>query len=440
MEPFGEYIKSRVETSYRLFVNIRDPFAKEKKTDGFLELITSGEWTEAYVFLRLLGDGRIYSANANLQKDENTYIDILNIVRDEPDKITIFERFVEDRLAKVKAVRGESVLKIVTAPELTEHAKTLYEHIKNLSAKGAISVENVQSFLESMGVESPKANLSQKAKLAYGAKTDIILTSRSSIDRETSTGGFSIKSHLGSSPTLFNSSSTSGFRFEVEGCDEAAMHRLNALGSFLDIMQAIMQGFTLSYLGPRNDIFGQNIGIVDSRMDEILKAAVLVHAGYYGDGRSTGVKDICSELIKLNPTGARNPDVFYPAKFKDFLFASFAGMTATTEWDGRKNLTGGYIDVSRDGELLYYKAMSDEVFGNYLFKHTFFDRPDRGVEKDLALARAEAYLAGHSFTEDDERKVTFGSSGRKPKKGDFGYVYEQQGKYYIDINFQIRFR
>lgn len=36
-----------------------------------------GEWTEAYVFLRLLGDGRIHGATSNLVKDELTYIDII---------------------------------------------------------------------------------------------------------------------------------------------------------------------------------------------------------------------------------------------------------------------------------------------------------------------------------------------------------------------------
>ena len=39
-----------------------------------------GEWTEAYVFLRLLGDGRIYGASVDLVKDELTYIDIINIL------------------------------------------------------------------------------------------------------------------------------------------------------------------------------------------------------------------------------------------------------------------------------------------------------------------------------------------------------------------------
>ena len=40
-----------------------------------------GEWTEAYVFLRLLGNGRIYAADRNFEQDENVYIDILNIIR-----------------------------------------------------------------------------------------------------------------------------------------------------------------------------------------------------------------------------------------------------------------------------------------------------------------------------------------------------------------------
>lgn len=37
-----------------------------------------GEWTEAYVFLRLLGDGRLYGASSDLIKDDQTYIDQYN--------------------------------------------------------------------------------------------------------------------------------------------------------------------------------------------------------------------------------------------------------------------------------------------------------------------------------------------------------------------------
>ena len=74
-----------------------------------------GEWTEAYVFFRLLGDGRIYGASADLVKDELTYIDIINIIRDEPDKCLIFERFIKDEVAYVRSLKGDETLKVITA-------------------------------------------------------------------------------------------------------------------------------------------------------------------------------------------------------------------------------------------------------------------------------------------------------------------------------------
>ncbi len=177
-------------------------------------------------------------------------------------------------------------------------------------------------------------------------------------------------------------------------------------------------------------------------MEEILSAAVLVQASYHGNC-SADVKDVCDKVVELNPVGVKNPMAFYLAKFKDFLFDSFASLTASSVWNGRKRLTGGYIDVSQNGDMLYYRAMSDDIFGNYLFENTYFDRPDRGMMKDLAVAKAKAHLSGKELTRDEELAYIFknGKSGtKKSKKGDFGYIYERNGRYLIDLNFQIRFR
>ena len=403
-----------------------------------------GEWTEAYVFMRLLGDGRIYGASAELVRDETTYIDIINIIRDEPDKILIFERFVDANIAYIKASKDGNDITVVTAPELSEYASMLYDRIRNLTNNRVISAENVQSYLESMGVDTPKANLSNTAKERYGAKTDVIITSEDSFDHSRSTEGFSIKSHIGSPATLFNCSQTSGFIFRIEGCTERGMHELNNLDAFLSILSSIRENYSLCYHGCRNEAFEQNIAIVDSRMEEVLSSAVLVQAGYYGRNTSNDVKEICDKLIELNPIRVRNPRMFYPAKFKDFLFDSFAGMTASSIWNGRRRLTGGYIDVSRDGEMLYYRAISDDVFCNYLFENTYFDRPDRGVNKELAIAKARAYLnEDRELSVQETNRIIYrnGESGEKnSKKGDFGYVYKNGDSYFIDLNFQIRFR
>ena len=410
-----------------------------------------GEWTEAYVFLRLLGDGRLYGASAELVKDEQTYIDIINIIRDEPDKCIIFERFIIDEVAYVQSSMGDEKLKIITAPEMTEKATFLYAQIKRVSAgKRKVMVPEIQEYLEGLCFNSPKANLSKRAKEKYGDKTDIIITTEDSFDHVRTVGGFSIKSHLGSSPTLFNSSTTSGFVYKVVGCDEDGMYRLNYKEDFLKIIKAIKEDYSLEYAGCRNEIFEQNIRVVDSRMDEILQNAMLMNVGYIEGLNSTKIPEMCDAISKLNPIGVRNPDIFYPAKMKALLFASFAGMTASTEWNGRKKLAGGYIDVDRNGEMLYYRAISDDIFENYLFQHTYIDRPDRGPNCTLAVETAKArFDENRVLTEEEISNILFkeevNSQGevekkKRNKKEDFGYVYKNGEEFYIVINFKIRFR
>ena len=404
-----------------------------------------GEWTEAYVFLRLLGDGRLYGASADLVKDEQTYIDIINIIRDEPEKCLIFERFLKDEVAYIQSYKDDEKLKIVTAPELSEKASYLYKKIKSVTAGDRkINVPEIQKYLEDLSIDSPKANLSETAKEKYGAKTDIIVTTEDSFDHIRAVGGFSIKSHLGSSPTLFNCSSTSGFIYKVVGCDIDGMHQLNYKEGFRDIIDAIKQDYSLEYVGCRNEIFEQSLRMIDWRMDEILSHALLMQIGYNEGLDSSSVEDMCLALAKENPLGARNPDFFYESKIKCLLFASFAGMTASTEWNGRKKLTGGYIDVDREGELLYYRAISDDIFESYLYKHTYLDRPDRGANKNLAMAEAKARIdEQRELTEAEKNKIIYknGKDGTKnSKKGDFGYVYQNGEDFYIVVNFQIRFR
>ncbi|MBR1519868.1 MAG: HpaII family restriction endonuclease [Bacteroidaceae bacterium] len=252
------------------------------------------------------------------------------------------------------------------------------------------------------------------------------------------------KSHIGSSPTLFNCSSTSGFIYRVVGCDVDGMYRLNYKEGFRDIIDAIKKDYSLEYAGCRNEIFEQNLRMIDWRMDEILSHALLMQIGYNEGLDSSNIEDMCAALAKENPLGARNPNYFYESKIKCLLFASFAGMTASTEWNGRKKLTGGYIDVDKDGELLYYRAISDDIFENYLYKHTYLDRPDRGACKTLAMAEAKVRIdEKRELTEAERKKIIYknGKDGTKnSKKGDFGYVYQDGEDFYIVVNFQIRFR
>ena len=406
-----------------------------------------GEWTEAYVFLRLLGNGRIYAANERFQRNENVYMDIIDIIRYEKKQLLRFERCIEE--AVVYASENRTRFKILAFSELTEKAEFLYGAIKNItSATGKFSVPEIEAYLKELKFSQPKAPpMPPLVAKQFGNKTDIIFSFEDSADHSKSTTGFSVKSHLGSSPTLFNSATSSNLIYEVEGCTDDIMDEIN--GNQIDSETGIFQyirddsDLTLKYVGT-SEKFQANLDFVELTMADILNCAVLVQIGYYPGAKSKSTKDIIEKISELNPIGVRRPETWYKAKMKDFLFASFSGLTATDPWDGRRMLSGGYIDVNTAGEILYYRAISDDIFSSYLFENTFFDRPSRGVNKNIAKIVAKAHLKGREPTEEELNKVTYkyenGRLTKYPKKGDWGYVYKENDRYYITINFQIRFR
>lgn len=400
-----------------------------------------GEWTEAYVFLKLLGNGRIYGATNGLEKDPNVYIDIVNIIRYESEGILNFQREND----KVHAEFDGTVFKIICCNELCKKAEFLYNAIKIAKGgNGSLSIPEIQDYLESLKFSQPKVpSLPEKAAKQYGKKTDIIITSENPNDYSRVTEGFSIKSHLGSPSSLFNSSSTSGFIYEITGCTETEMHTINEIESETKIFQHIKDNkdLDLRFDRCRSEIFEDNLSYIDLQMYKAVETAVLIQIGYLDKATSSMISDIVPKVAEINPiNGVRHPQKWYEAKFKEFLFNVFSGMTATSSWDGRRRMTGGYIDVSSSGEILYYRAVSDDVFMSYLYEHTFIDRPSRGGLKDVAKLKAITTREQREPTE-KELKATYKPNGRiKDKKGDWGYVYKQNEKYYIATNFQIRFK
>lgn len=401
-----------------------------------------GEWTEAYVFLRLLGNGRIYAADGNFERNENVYIDILNIIRYEKDHILKFQRELE----AVSAKDNDMVFKVLPYNELVEKADYLYDAIKSVTtADRKFTVSEIEDYLSELKFSQPKVpKLPRDVEDEYGKKTDIIITIQDSTDSAISTTGFSIKSHLGSPSSLFNSGMASNFLYEIVGCNDIEMNKINGeyISSEIGMFKYIKENpeLSLRFIGTSEE-FNENLDFIELKMPEILNCAILTQIGYYERARSSKTKDIVEKIVQINPVNVRRPEIWYEAKMKDFLYATFSGLTAKEPWDGRRKLSGGYIDVGADGEMLYYRAVSDDVFNTYLYEHTFFDRPSRGINKDRAKVIAQAILDGRNATDEEIKAATTKTNGKpKDKKGDWGYVFKKDdGKYYITINFQVRF-
>ena len=355
-----------------------------------------GEWSEIYVLLKLLGEGKIYAADSELRKIEDIYFPIIKVIREE----------IKDEIKEYAAgdiiniyVNGLKVKEILAA-EFEREAEKLLTEIKNKKAKGAFEVVDTERFMEKI--------LCYKLSAPAKDKSDITIEI---IDINTgfkSVVGFSIKSELGSAPTLLNAGKTTNFIYKIihnysNLVKEAnAIYRVSGEKNHTDlrgrINKIIEVNGRLNYWKMNNQIFEDNLVLIDSNMDKIIAETLLY---FYKDGISD-----CDELVEKlefeNPMKYGNVNA-YRYKFKKFLTAVALGMKPGTIWDGIDEATGGYIVVTKEGNVLAYHIYNRNSFEEYLLKNT---------------------------------KYETASTSRH----DFGEVYSDDGEDYINLNLQIRFK
>lgn len=409
--------------------------------------LNRGEWAEGYVFLKVLGDGRIHAGTSDMKPIEDTYLDIKNVQRRSGSDIYTFERTKIGQIACIVECykNGEKYIG-VPSDLFRDHAKALYVKISG-SGTGNISSSDTQKFFESIDVKktvkSPPMSSDEKEK--YGGKTDIFLRVKNSMDNMEEDIGFSIKSHFGSPSTLLNCGKGTTYLFDIGNCSDEDMIELNKLGTVKEQLRYIKESdhlsisaissavITTSGKNPvSGPIFDFNLEHVDSNMAKVIPFMLLCLHGYYEEPASRNIPDVVEAISKKNPLNLRSPSNPYATMFKKLLFASFCGLTASKLWDGKGRVSGGYLDVSEDGNVLYFRALSDDQFLSYLYNSTVIDNPSKG--KRHSEIRKEA-LQG---------QIVKDISRYKPDHGDYGYVFEYNDdgvtRRVLGINFQIRFR
>lgn len=355
-----------------------------------------GEWSEIYVLLKLLGEGRIYAADSELRKMEDVYFPIIKVIREE----------IKDEIKEYAAgdiiniyVNGLKVKEILAA-EFEREAEKLLTEIKNKKAKGTFEVVDTERFMEKI--------LCYKLSAPAKDKSDITIEI---IDINTGykpVVGFSIKSELGSAPTLLNAGKTTNFIYKIihnynNLLKEAnAIYRVSGEKNHTDlrgrINKIIEVNGRLNYWKMNNQIFEDNLVLIDSNMDKIIAETLLY---FYKDGISD-----CDKLVEKlefeNPMKYGNVNA-YRYKFKKFLTAVALGMKPGSIWDGIDEATGGYIIVTKEGNVLAYHIYNRNSFEEYLLKNTKYET---------------ASTSRHEF----------------------GEVYSDDGEEYINLNLQIRFK
>ncbi len=222
-----------------------------------------GEWSEIYVFLRLLEIGKLYAADADLNKIDDVFYNIINIVRTE--NVGVLE-FRVDRNAEhvsVYNVDSDTTLIDLSFDDFTLVADKLYNEIVSANAPSFAS-EDTETFLDRISVSSLKAKSTDKADIRM--KIHDINTGYEAIQ------GFSIKSRLGSPSTLINAGKTTNFIYEVVGpmTDDIMMEFNTRFKSFHGKFAVLYtHQCDVEYCSMENDTFNSNLRLLDGDLPEI---------------------------------------------------------------------------------------------------------------------------------------------------------------------------
>lgn len=274
-----------------------------------------------------------------------------------------------------------------------------YDEICN--AKGsAFQIEKTEKFMK--GISCYKLSAPARDKSDITMKIVDVNTGYSP------TVGFSIKSELGSSPTLLNAGKTTNFIYKIIHNNPLLVKETNEIYKVTKgkkhtdvrgiIKRIIEENGQLEYIGMQNQTFSDNLVLIDSSMDNIIAETILY---FYRDGISNCI-DMVKKLEVENPMNYGNVNA-YRYKFKKFLTAVALGMKPATIWDGIDEANGGYIIVTKQGDILAYHIYNRNYFEEYLLNNT---------------------------------KYETASTSRH----DFGEVYSEDGEDFIKLNLQIRFR
>ncbi len=326
-----------------------------------------GEWSEVYTLFKLLGDRELHSGDGQLEKVADLFYPIISILRQESSG----EQQYHIQSESIRITNGDKEINI-SIKDFQEKAKILFESIKASRGSASFALPEIEAFMSSINCDKLKASSKDKSDIRI-----IIEDIRTGVNP---TLGFSIKSQLGSASTLFNASGSTNVLYSITGekLSAADIEAINSIkpkkGLIKDRISALRnKGADICFQRMVSRTFHNNLVLIDSLMPRILDEMIKL---YYIEGISS-LKDIVSKLEESNPLAydMENGHHFYEYKIKRFLTDIALGMTPAKIWNGHYDVTGGYLVVKEDGDILCYHIYNKNDFEDYLLNNVKFDTP-----------------------------------------------------------------
>ncbi|MDX8388901.1 MAG: HpaII family restriction endonuclease [Mariprofundaceae bacterium] len=210
---------------------------------------------------------------------------------------------------------------------------------------------------------------------------------------------------LESNKCLLLASKSTNFRYKLNvQLSNEEITRINSIDSVAKIKKRIAEIYRLKgifeFLRIEKATFSNNLILIDSQLPCIMAKMVLK---FYSSNISC-VSELVGLMERDNPLNFDGSEghEFYRYKIKRFLTDVALGMMPSKVWTGELDVTGGYLVVKEDGDVLCDHIYNQNEFEDYLIHNS---------------------------------KLETASSSRHG----FGFIFEEEGNLFMNLNLQIRF-
>lgn len=357
-----------------------------------------GEVSEFYAFVYILGNRVIELVDGHLQLLGQS-VTFLRVFRNEG----VVYQFPQDGVVEndtLEIVRDDGRSSKIGRGVIRAHADQLFRLI--------VQGDNISD-------DSPEIvqlkTLLQTEKLTAKSidKSDLQGEVISSNQTHSHTLGFSVKSHVGSNPSLINSNHENSLLYyrvvptdhdQLTDEDRVLLEQIandynlpcsgkrTQIRPYLEILRR--NGFRLQFEKTAKEALGYTLRVIDTNFPNILAEVLLEHYTYErksakGDKRTLGeLVDMCCTRSTLSPTfqvlGQNSEEIMNSARYKmqNFLLAFSTGASVSAKWDGHDQANGGIIIVLKDGRVVCLELFTRNSIGEYLLSSTVFDTPSLG--------------------------------------------------------------
>lgn len=335
-----------------------------------------GEWSEYTTKMSILGSKAIRVIDHELKTDSVCVVRSLSVSNKKYKLLgkSIYETTTLDD--------GKTSSRFVAFNDDIQHALSVI-HKRVKQGRGSFEVLEAEALANRLGIETSADY--------YHNKGDVYLEYLKNCGNVSAPEAFSIKSFVGNNPTIMNASiNSTRIRLRITDLDNDTLNMLKQKNLRVrDNVQKILSlggGFRwVSF----SDTLDANLAALDAKKQLVF--AVLAHFNKKEKG--------ASKMAYLETLSKDEKKGSFEAAMKRVLRAALTGMMPSEYWTGVGSISEKMLLAMPDGSCVAFLAKS--ALENYLYNHCYIDTPSQNKHK-------------------------------------YGFIYEEQGQWFIDLNFQIR--